>query len=431
MTLDAANNLIVADWSDPNGGIKYAAPDLNSGGVVLAQQNGPTGGVLGVNGIPVHGSIPTTPYVTGSVGNNLTVWAMDEDLHETLNPAPGANNHGNHIWKWTVGNETNGYNVEPTLVVNVNALSRTSDNRMNYVSINNGTSTEAFYSPQTKKWYISENRFDGNEAGFIVVSVNPGDYNKDSTINTADYVGWRKSTPNDAQGYADFRESFSKPANSVDWSSLQFSIDHQLDGNNSITSGGTSCNTGSGTCGIQDIFRGMGGEITISPDGQYLFVRQTDLRTVNAQNVINGPRPTNPYFGTAAGADPNLQGAVIVIPLDANGLPNIQVSGPGGTLTNIKTIDIGVGASSSSRRAITVDIAGNVYVGDANSERLKVYSPGGATLATTRSNGTFSLGPASGDLLAGEVPEPTAVTLAMLGMLLAVGCRRSRQTEIN
>jgi len=416
MTLDASNNLILGDWSDGNGGIKYASPDLNTGGLVLAQQNGPTGGVIGVNGKPVHGSITSTPYVTGTVGNNLTVWAMDEDLHQTLTPAPGLNANGNHIWKWNVGNsDANGYNAEPTLVVNTATLPKTTDGRLNHVSINNGLGAEAFYSPQFKKWYIAENRFDGNDAGFAVVSANAGDYNNSGTIDAADYVVWRKTNVNGAQGYADWRANFGKQATTVDWSSLQFSIDNNLDGNNGLATGGANC-TGA-TCSIQDIFRGMGGEISISPDGTKLYVRQFDLRS--------STRSSNPYFGTATGADPALQGAVIIIPLDANGVPNIHVSGPGGTLTNVATLNIGVGASQSSRRPVAVDVAGNVYVGDANSEELTVWSPGGATLATTRSNGTFSLTalPGTGVGLAG-VPEPSSMLLAVLGMLLASVVRR-------
>ena len=83
MALDEADNLIVTDWSDANGGIKYASPDLTTGGLILDQQAGPTFGVVNNQGQPFHGSIVSKPIVTGSVGNNLTVWAMDEDLESS------------------------------------------------------------------------------------------------------------------------------------------------------------------------------------------------------------------------------------------------------------------------------------------------------------------------------------------------------------
>jgi hypothetical protein len=35
LNLDAAGNLIAGDWSDPNGGVKYATPDLQHGGPLL------------------------------------------------------------------------------------------------------------------------------------------------------------------------------------------------------------------------------------------------------------------------------------------------------------------------------------------------------------------------------------------------------------
>lgn len=403
MTLDAGGNIILGDWSDGNGGIKYAAPDLNSGGLVLAQQSGPTGGVIGVNGKPVHGSISSAPYVTGTVGVDLKVWAMDEDLHQTRNPNPGTNANGNHIWMWNVGSVTGGYNIEPELALNTATLPKTTDNRLNYVSINNGIATDAYYSPQSKKWYLSINRFDGNDSGLAVVTIRPGDYNGNGTIDTGDYVAWRKTNINGAQGYADWKANFGLPTVKMEWSSLQFSIDNNLDGNPGLAS-------------IQDIFRGMGGESTVSPDGKFLYVRQVDMRST-------GPRSTNPFFGTGGPTD--LRGEVIVIPLDANGVPDIHVSG--GALTNVTTLEIDANPASSSRRPIAVDVVGNVYVGDNISERLNVFSPGGATLATTRSDGTFSLGTpalAHAQLFA-EVPEPSALALAAVGMVL-VSARRVR-----
>lgn len=425
MSLDAGGNIIAGDWTDLYGGIKYATANLTSGGLVLAQESGPTGGVIGQNGLPVHGSIPSRPTVTGTVGTDLTVWAMDEDLdrNRTLGPDDGGTNtgHGNSVWRWDVGSATD-YNIEPALTINVANIPRTmgeTPTRANFLSNNGGVQVDAFYSPEFDKWYLTQRRSDGNEAGLIVVN--------------ADGVNGNSPT--------------------VAWSSLQFSLDNGLDG---LTDGGPT-----GTLGIQDIFRWMGGGMAISPDGSFLAVHK----------VFN---PTdNPYLGRNA-TDAALQGAVILIPLDANGVPDIQVTGPGGAITNLITIQTASNNGSSlafQSRELVFDAAGNLYISSNVSELIQVYSPGGASIATTSSDGTFSLVPVGvatpgdhdgngvvdardyvvwrknpaahngddgytdwvanfgtgtegggGDAV-GAVPEPSSLALVMLG-LLVVGARQ-------
>lgn len=337
MTIDEGGNLMVTDWSDAYGGIKYLTPDMTNGGLILAVESGPTGGVLGVNNLPVHGSITSKPYVTGKLGTNLKVWAMDEDLEKSRNPNPVLNANGDHIWKWDVDAATL-YNVEPSLVVNTSAIQLTTDNRPNFISSNGGSFVcNAHYSPAFNKWYLTEYRFDGNEAGLIVVTPD----------------GVNGNTP------------------TLNWSSLQFSIDKGLDGNSGL---GAPAGCLSASCMIQDAFRGMGGGLSISPDGKNLIIQQVDTRS--------SLRSSNPFFGTTAGE-------VIVIPLDANGTPDIKVSG--GLMTNVSTISTQGGNVNTTRREVAIDAAGNIYVGNSNSERVKVYSPGGSTFATTNSNGTFTV----------------------------------------
>ncbi len=68
--------------------------------------------------------------------------------------------------------------------------------------------------------------------------------------------------------------------------------------------------------------------------------------------------------------------------------------------------------SGSYVRDVAFDAAGNVYAVSNSSETLRIYSPGGTTIATTGSDGSFSV-----------VPEPASALLMVLGGI-AMGYRR-------
>ncbi len=353
MSLDAAGNLIVGDWSDANGGIKYAAPDLASGGLILARQDGVRPLLVNGSNQETHGSIASKPYTTGSVGNNLVVYALDEDFDldgETLINATT----GNHLWKWDVGNATD-YDSPPSLVVSATAISTpvtdpgtlpTDAARQNYLNLNVGVDSKAIFSPQHNKWYYTQNRDDGNQAGLMVV--------------TAD--GATGTTP------------------TINWSSIQWSIDHLFDGN-VLAADPTGTDATVNDNGKQDVFRGIGTP-TISADGKTLFLHR---RQVVANDTYVGQ--TSP-----------LNGNLLAIPLDANGLPDIQINDNGtpanpadDILSNLKSITIANNNNNKGAHDITLDAAGNIYIGSNSSERVQVFSPGGNTLATTTSAGVFTL----------------------------------------
>ncbi len=344
ITLDEAGNLIAGDWSDANGGIKYATPDLAHGGPLLIHEDGITplygNSADGFSGPEVHGSIVSRPYVTGSVGNNLVVYAQDEDQDsdgETLLTATT----GNHIWRWDVGNVTNqdptinpsipdeyagGYDQPPQLIVNVSNLPNTSDGRSNYLDLNVGVLSNATYSPTFNKWYLTENRNDGSQGGIVVVTPDGTDGNSPT----------------------------------LEWSSLQWSIDNNLDGFD-----GFPATPAGDTTDLQDVFRNIGGDVMVSPDGKYLIVHRVFN---NANNLV---------LGTGS----NAPGAVLFIPLDANGVPDLQVSG--GQITNIESLSIDSNDSNHTRAGLAMDAAGNVYTTNNVSELLQVWSPGGSWLAST------------------------------------------------
>jgi hypothetical protein len=426
MTLDDAGNIIIGDWSDAHGGIKYASRDLVMGGPLLAQEAGPTPGVQNGAGEYIHGSIVSQPYVTGSVGNNLVLYAMDEDLESSLGEADG-----NNIWRWNVGAATN-YDQPPSLVLDPGDLGADTDGDPYFLNLNVGVLSEIHRSEQHNKWYLLSPRNNGHDSSAVVVvgMAVSGDYNENGTVDAADFVVWRNSAgnqtslPNDdspgvgQDDYDRWRANFGSTNGTptVAWSSKQFSIDHGLDG-----FVGEGCDVG--LCGgIEDIFRGAYA-IEQSGDGTKLYVVMN--------NLYSAPDNTNPVIGPAS---PNVKGHVLVIPLDANGVPDIQVDDNGTPsdmtddfLANVQSIEIGAANGASPRVNVDVDAAGNVYVTHNISERLNVFSPGGNTLATTTSSGTFQLQTLPGLASGSAVPEPS--TLLLIALATTAVLRPTRPTR--
>jgi hypothetical protein len=427
MTLDDAGNIIIGDWSDDNGGVKYAAPNLATGGILLMEEEGPTGGVQNSMGQPFHGSIVSKPVVTGSVGNNLVLYAMDEDL-----PNPDDGNDGNNVWRWDVGAATN-YDQPPTLVIDPGDLGTDTDNDPYFLNLNIGVLAEIDYSRQHNKWYLLSPRDNGHDSSaFVVVGFDvAGDYNDNGAVDAADYVVWRENLntqamlPNDdtpgvdQDDYTRWRSNFGTAGGtpSVAWSSKQFSIDNNLDG-----FVGAGCNEA--LCGgIEDIFR-EAYAIEQSNDGTKLFVMMANLYSADDNE--------NPYIGPDS---PNLPGHVLVIPLDENGLPDIEVSDNGTPndplddfLANVQSIEIG-STGNLDRVNLDIDAAGNVYTTNNISELLQVFSPGGNTMAITTSAGNFQVMTMPGAGAGSSVPEPatflSALVLTALGWI-SLRPRRSR-----
>lgn len=352
LALDKAGNLIISDWSDSQGGIKYAMADLSSGGLVLEWEDGirPLRLDVATNSHEIHGSIVSQPYVTGSIGNNLVVYAMDEDYD--LDGDTIAANSGNHIWKWNVGNRdiaTSPYDGAPELVISASALTvNTADPvapHPMWLNLNVGVDANLFYSEQYGKWYLTQNRNDGTEGGLIIVSAD----------------GVDGMTP------------------TIEWSSIKWTLESGLDSFPDDTDPATLADNGS-----NDAFRGMGSAV-VSPDGKYLYVHR--------RQVLGGANAL--YTGQSS----NLNGAILVFPLDANGIPIIDIDDQGtpestdDVITNMQSIQIAGNNVNKGDHEISVDAAGNIYIvsNAADSQRLQVFSPSGNFKAVTRSNGTFEL----------------------------------------
>jgi hypothetical protein len=343
ISLDAGGNVLIADWSDSNGGVKYMSRDLTSGGRVLGGTDlsgnnvpdgsgtGPSGGVFAdqmdqFGRLPLHGSVVGTPYSTGTVGHDLTLFTMDEDLDVDLS-AP--NNDTNSIWRYNVGAATEYRALAPTVVVKSTSIPTTTDGGANFIgAFGGGVIANMTYDPTFQKWYITNARSSGtagNGASLIVVSANPD--------------GSQAGSP------------------TVLWSSRQFSLDNNLDADTT-------------TPEINDILR-HAADVAISPDHKFLLVHRNATDTAHA--------------GIGAGD-------ILVLPLDANGIPQLTVSG--GAVTNVVDFSENGGqAAHTFGDQIGFDAAGNLYVANNNAagQLVQVFSPGGNWISSTNSDGTFTM----------------------------------------
>jgi hypothetical protein len=359
--LDEAGNLIASDFSLNMGGMKWATPNLTTGGALLDLENAssPTG-VQNGNGEFIHSRIASQPIITGTLGVDLTVTAVDSDMEaEAGSTAADVQN----IWKWNLGNHdpnvSGGFQGAPELVVKGNVLGGS-----NWITSVSGVSVDAYYSEQHDLYYLTQPRSNGGESSLIIVKPD----------------GVDGTTPE------------------VLFSSRQFSIDNELDGFVDFT-GGTQT-------GIQDIFR-MAGTVELSADGTKLFVRR---RQVNGTAGGAGANE-NPILGLSS----NNPESVLIIPLDEDGLPILDINDMGTSgdktddrLTDLDGFQILNPGASPANHEVELDAAGNAYITSNNSELLQVFSPGGNTKAITSSNGSFVVTEIGGGL-AGDFNGDTVV----------------------
>jgi len=152
---------------------------------------------------------------------------------------------------------------------------------------------------------------------------------------------------------------FSPDFSTVLWNSKEFSITNNLDGTLDDLLNPDSL-------GVQDIFRWMVGG-TVTPDGSTLMLHR---RLAELDNE---------YLGTAN---------VLMIPLDASGLPDLDVSDPvADPLLGITEVSTLTGGGSTS--VISYDLAGNIYTASNVDEKVTIFGPGGNSTAVTNSDGTF------------------------------------------
>lgn len=105
------DTLYISDASDIHGGMYYTDPDVTSGGNLLAGSGG-IRPIVGQN----HGSIMSTPLVTGSLADgDLVLYTIDQDLEGSVPDT------GSHVWRYDIGDSPE-YDGAPTLVVDASTL---------------------------------------------------------------------------------------------------------------------------------------------------------------------------------------------------------------------------------------------------------------------------------------------------------------------
>jgi hypothetical protein len=290
------------------------------------------------------------PYTTGTVGSNLTLYTMDEDLDSNFHSTQA---DANNIWKYNIGSATDYVAHPPTLVVGSASIPKTSTGAPNFLPLVGGLLSDMVYDPTFNKWYLTSGRSAGTESSVTIISAN--------------LDGSQATTP------------------TVNWSSLQFTIDNHLDADTDPAA-------------VNDIFRRVA-NVAISPDHKFLIMHRNAADTAHAGIGV---------------------GDVLVVPLDANGLPDVHVSG--GAVTNVLDFsEVGGQGAHTTGNNMTFDAAGNLYVANSAStglvdpnltgQQVQVFSPGGNWIATTNSNGTFSMTALAGGL-AGDYNGNGVVDLA-------------------
>jgi hypothetical protein len=320
------DTVYISDWNtssgpSPTGGMWHMPADGSSVTQLLAgNSNGPPP-APGQN----HGAVVSSPIVSGSLGVDLKLWTIDENL-EGSSGAGG----GNHVWNYDIGTTTSNYNGTENLVLDTATVPLNSDGSLALFDLNVGVLADLDYDANTGNWIYSQSRNDGNETSILIMG-------------------------SDVNGDPD--------ATNILWNSKQFSIDNALDG-------ATDDILFPEFDGNQDIFRYITA-IDISPDGSTMAIHRRE-----------GSTATNPYLGTTP---------VILVPLDVNGLPDLDLSDTVGSpelgITQIQM----VGDSNTSAKRLVYDLAGNLYASSGNDEKVTIFGPGGTSEAITSSDGTFTI----------------------------------------
>ncbi|MEZ6190735.1 MAG: PEP-CTERM sorting domain-containing protein [Phycisphaerales bacterium] len=336
LEVDKDDNLLISDWSDAFGGVYIANADVSTGNLLLANPGGVTATVNDPLNPSTHGSVVSTPIFKGSLsGGDFQIWTIDEDKALDKNGNPTVAPYQN-IWRYDIGSDpgATGYAGPAELAVDLGTIGTNSDGSRLLFGDVQSVDIDVTYDSVHDNFVVTSRRNDGNETGLLIFD---GDF---STIL---------------------------------FNSKQFSIDNGLDGTEDDLLFPL-------WDGIQDIFRGSA-DAAIAADGSFMAIHRSVVGV--------GGNGINDFFGP---------GDVIIVPLDANGVPDLDLTDAGlavngdATPQDIMLGTIGIDtAGGGIRSPIAMDLAGNIYVTSNGAELAQVFSPGGNSVAVTNSDGTFTI----------------------------------------
>lgn len=164
----AANgDIFVADYSDINGNVFKIDPMLTASQIMLAGIGGPAPPVPPTNpdgtGLPAgqnHGSISSLHIEGTFAGNDLVMYAVDEDLNSAHFTPGGVQNDRNSVWRWDIGGTppATGSTVTPTKI----GGGLIGDFPAGGILIDMSRGADG-------KFYLSQNRSAGNQVGIQVL----------------------------------------------------------------------------------------------------------------------------------------------------------------------------------------------------------------------------------------------------------------------
>jgi Dockerin type I domain len=359
------DSIYISGWGDAAPGVWRAPADLSGSSWpnVLANNSCDSTGLCSN-----HGSIPSV-YVEGT-GAGTQLFTMDEDWPDSsgLNAAGRGDIH-----RYDIGTSTNVTDA-PIVVVDDGGDGSISgkilNGQMDFVRDSDGSwwiaqfrADDSYSVPALSHWADDPN---GGAPLWNSGKADrePGDFDWDTDVDGTDFLIWQRNFPN---------------------------------------------NSGSATP-----FQGdANGDGIVDPNDLAIWEANYEDVTQLGLLVLQG--------GFGALDIKNDQDLLVMATRFGEGIYIIDISNP-----NAPVLQATIVHGGTTINDVAFDIAGNVYAVSRSTETLKIYSPGGDFVATTGSDGSFSLLP--GALAAGTaVPEPSTLLSWLALSVITLVYRPCRQ----
>ncbi len=348
ITVAPDDSIYIADWSDGNSGVYRAPADLDdsSDWPNVLANDNRDGDGLTDN----HGSIPAV-WVEGT-GASTVLYTMDEDWPDGSADVPEGRGD---IFRYDIGTSTNFTGAPIVQVADDSTGPGGSPSTLGV--IRNGLMD--FVRDEDGTWWVSQFRSDDEKT---IPALSRWE---DGATEPIFVSGKNPRTPGD------------------------FDFDADVDGDDFLTwqqNNDTAGNEFDGDANNDDIV-----------DGTDLGIWTTNYGDLQPADIV-----LDAGFGTL-----DIHNELDLIALGTTfgrGVYLIDISDPTAPAL-VDTIP-----QTSITRDVAFDVAGNVYVVSNITETLRIWSPGGDTVAVTGSDGSFVLNPAG----VATVPEPGTFVLGLL-----------------